>query len=189
VKPLAERVCGDGGAGVWCLRGLGGLDREEAGRLLDVEGAQKVSLSGAGLGALERPAGGAVELAEVQALELAPGGRPRQVGLDLDHAGEQQSEEAEQHVRANALVFAVIDGAQFEGVLEGAPAAFDLDQLLVAERDLVRKSESSEEESRNLPSTRCVRRRQRPPFPLRTLPGGSRIAGKCHRRLQIMARP
>jgi PRC-barrel domain len=55
---------------VWCLRGLGGLDREEARWLVDRERGEDVALRGGGLGALEHPAGGAVELAEWHGADL-----------------------------------------------------------------------------------------------------------------------
>ena len=93
--------------------------------------------AGGGLGALEDVSGGAFELAEVDALELAADRWPGLVGLGLGEAGEEEGEEAEQDVRADAVVFSVVDGSEVEGVFECAPAAFDLDQLLVAERDVV----------------------------------------------------
>jgi hypothetical protein len=41
-------------------------------------------------------------------------------------------------VGADAVFFAVVDRAQINDLLEGAPAAFDLEELLVAQGDVLR---------------------------------------------------
>jgi hypothetical protein len=64
---------------------------------------------------------------------LAPG----VVGLVLGDPDQQQREPAEQHVRADLVFFAVMDGAQVQRGLHVAPGALDLEQLLVAEREVL----------------------------------------------------
>jgi len=50
---------------------------------------------------------------------------------------QQQREPGEQHVRADAVLKAVEDGAQLECGLEVAEAAFGFEQVLVAERHVL----------------------------------------------------
>ncbi len=57
--------------------------------------------------------------------------------MGLGDAAEQQRQEREQHVGADAVFFSVVDRAQVEDVLLVAPAVLDLDQLLVVDGDLV----------------------------------------------------
>ena len=65
--------------------------------------------------------------------------RLRQVSpvLVLGDPDQQQRQPAQQDVGADAVLLAVVDGAQVEGGLHVAPAALDLEQLLVAERDVL----------------------------------------------------
>jgi hypothetical protein len=60
------------------------------------------------------------------------------VGLVLGDADQQQREPAEDDVGADAVFLAVADGAQVQRGLHVAPAALDLQQLLVAQRDILR---------------------------------------------------
>ncbi len=50
---------------------------------------------------------------------------------------QQQREPAELHVCADPVFLAVVDGTQVERGLHLAPAALDVQQLLVAERDVL----------------------------------------------------
>ena len=61
---------------------------------------------------------------------------PGVAGGGLDDADEQQREPAQHDVGADALFEAVIDRAQVEDLLHVPPAAFDLQELLVAQRDV-----------------------------------------------------
>ena len=72
------------------------------------------------------------DLAELGA-DRAPGG----AGAGLGEADEGEREEADQHVRADPLVFSVEDGPQQERPLQVAEGALGLDELLVAERDVL----------------------------------------------------
>ena len=53
-------------------------------------------------------------------------------------ADEQEGEPAEHDVGADALLLAVVDGAQVDDLLHVPPAALDLGELLVAEGDVRR---------------------------------------------------
>jgi hypothetical protein len=59
------------------------------------------------------------------------------LGLGLGDPDQQQREPAEDDVRADAVFLAVADGAQVQRRLDVAPAALDLEQLLVAQRDVL----------------------------------------------------
>ena len=63
------------------------------------------------LGALVHAAGGAVEVADVHPLEFAAEVAPGVAGARLSDAAEQQREEGEQHVGADAVFLAVVDRA------------------------------------------------------------------------------
>ena len=83
-------------------------------------------------------------------------------------------------MRADAVFFAVVDGAQIERGLHVAPGALDHDQLLVAERDVLNRDRvGSDQRSRNLPS-RCAsaRSQSRNPLPrLRRAHDGVQVRG------------
>src|SRR6266536_1023031 len=118
--------------------GLGGrLEVEEAGRLGQLKRAEDVLLAGCELGALVAGAGGAGESSEVEALELVAEVAPGLAGGALGDADEQQGEPAEQHVGADPLFLAVVDGPQLQRCLQIAPCALDLEQLFVAEGDVL----------------------------------------------------
>ena len=55
----------------------------------------------------------------------------------LGDAGQEQREPAQDDVGADALFLAVVDGAQVDDLLHVAPAALDLQQLPVAQRDVL----------------------------------------------------
>ena len=88
------------------------------------------------LGALAEGAGGAGEGAGVEPVEVAAHVVPGLAGGGLDDADEQQREPAQQDVGADAFFEAVVDRAQVEDLLHVPPAAFDLEELLVAQRDV-----------------------------------------------------
>ena len=81
-------------------------------------------------------AGGAVDVADVDALQLVAQRGPGVLGAGLGDAREQQSEEGQQHVGSTAVLLAMVDGPQVEDVLLVAPPALDLLELLVVARDL-----------------------------------------------------
>jgi len=58
---------------------------------------------------------------------------PGVAAAGLGDADEEQREEADEHVRADALVEAVIDGAELDPALQVAEAALGLQQVLVGE--------------------------------------------------------
>lgn len=68
------------------------------------------------LGVLLQAAGGVLEVAAVYALQLASDVPLGVLHVDLCDADEQQREEAEQHVGADALVLAMVDGMQHRPV-------------------------------------------------------------------------
>ena len=119
--------------GVW----LGSVELEEQRRLVDVQRVEDVALAGGELGALLVGAGGPGERAEVDALQLVAEVAPGLVGLVLGDPDQQQRQPAEEHVRADLFFFAVVDGAQVQRGLHVAPGALDLEQLLVAQRDVL----------------------------------------------------
>src|SRR5438105_5928041 len=67
---------------------------------------------------------------------LEPAG-PGLTGGGLDDPDEQQGEPAQDHVGADTLFEAVIDGPQVEHRLHVPPAALDFQQLLAAQRDVL----------------------------------------------------
>ena len=114
----------------------GGFQLVDAGRGVDVQGAEDVALVFGDLGALAEGSDGAGEGADVDAVEFAAQFRPGGAAGVLGDAGEEQGEPAEDDVGADALFFPVVDGAQVDDLLHVAPAAFDFEELLVAEGDV-----------------------------------------------------
>src|SRR3954469_21119717 len=64
---------------------------------------------------------------------VGPGG----AGLGLDDADEQQGEPAEDDVGADAFFEPVVDRPQVDDLFHVSPAAFDLQELLVAQGDVL----------------------------------------------------
>ena len=62
---------------------------------------------------------------------------PGVAGGGLDDPDQEQGEPAEDDVGADAVFEPVVDRPQFQGGLHVPPAAFDLQQLLVAQRDVL----------------------------------------------------
>src|SRR4249920_38832 len=122
---------------VWCCRWSAACGGEFYDLLRggDVEAGKQVSLGLGQLGALAERAGGAGEGAGVEPVEVTAHGVPGVAGAGLDDADEQQREPAEHDVGADAFLEAVIDRAQVQDLLHVAPAALDLEELLVAARD------------------------------------------------------
>jgi hypothetical protein len=85
---------------------------------------------------LPEGAGGAFEGADVQFLQVLADPVPGVAGGGLDDPDQEQREPAEDDVGADAVFEPVVDRAQFQGGLHVPPAAFDLQQLLVAQRDV-----------------------------------------------------
>src|SRR5215210_7156399 len=125
-------------AGLRCGCSVGGGEAGEPGRRVDLEPGEDLALRVGQPGGLLDLAGGAGEGDEVEALELAAEVAPGLVGLALADADEQQREPADQDVRADALLEAVEDRAQAQDALEVAERALGLEQVLVAERDVLR---------------------------------------------------
>src|SRR5579864_7508848 len=98
----------------------------------DAEPVEDVLLGLADLGALAEGAGGAVEGADGDAVELAAQFGPGGCAGVLGDAGEQEGEPAEDDVGADPLLFAVVDGPQVDDLLHVPPAALDFQELLVA---------------------------------------------------------
>jgi hypothetical protein len=85
----------------------------------------------------DRPANDSARPAvDDRCVELVAQSAPGVAGGGLGDADEQQREPAQHDVRADAVFEAVVDGAQFEGGLHVAPAAFDFEELLAAKGDV-----------------------------------------------------
>src|SRR4051812_21830774 len=132
---------GGGGLGGVCIcvggSGGGGGELGELWWLGELEGVQDGGLFGEGGGAAPDGAGLAGEGAQVHAVELVAQVAPGVAGGGLGEADEQQGQPAQQHVGADAPFEVVVDGAQVEGRLDVPPASFDLEELLVAEGDVL----------------------------------------------------
>src|SRR6266508_4656965 len=89
------------------------------------------------LGALAEGAGRAGESADVEAVQVATKRRPGLAGGGLCDADQQQRQPAQDDVGADAVLEAVVDGPQVDDLLDVAPAPLDLQQLLVAKRDVL----------------------------------------------------
>src|SRR6266545_1962248 len=120
-------------SGAWGWRG----ELPDARGLGQLELGQDGALGAGELGALAEGPGGAGEGAELDAFQLLAEAWPGVAAGGLDGAGQQQRQPAQDDVGADALLLAVVDRAQVDHLLHVAPAAFDLQQLLVAKRDLL----------------------------------------------------
>ena len=79
----------------------------------------------------------AAEVALADLAELGADRAPGLAGAGLGDADDHQREEADQDVGADAVVLAVEHGPQQERAFEVAEGALGLEQLLVAERDVL----------------------------------------------------
>src|SRR6266508_3708406 len=120
-------------SGAWGWRG----ELPDARGLGQLELGQDGALGAGELGALAEGPGGAGEGAELDAFQLLAEAWPGVAAGGLDGAGQQQRQPAQDDVGADALLLAVVDRAQVDHLLHVAPAAFDLQQLLVAKRDVL----------------------------------------------------
>ena len=77
------------------------------------------------------------EVALADLAELGADGAPGLTGAGFGDADEDEGEETDQHVGADAVVFAVEDGAEQQRAFEVTEGALGLEQLLVAERDVL----------------------------------------------------
>src|SRR5512142_43421 len=143
---------GRGSAGRGMGRPGGGVQGVDAGWFGKVESGEDAPLVGDGLGTLAELAGGAGEGAHVQPVQVVVQLGPAPAGGGLGQPDEQQGQPAQQHVGADAVFLAVVDRAQVEHALHVPPAAFDFEQLLVAQRDVFDGQGGSLVRSRNLPS-------------------------------------
>ena len=109
----------------------------DAGWRVDAAGVNNAAGGVAGRGGLDDGPGRALEGDGVDAAELDGDAPPGGAGASFGDADEQQGEPAQQHVGADAGFEAVEDGAQLEGGLEVAEAAFGFEEVLVAERDVL----------------------------------------------------
>ena len=103
----------------------------------DLELGEQVTLGLSELGGLPECAGRAGEGAEGEQVQLAGDLGPGGAGGGLGDADQQQGQPAQDDVGADALLFAVVDRAQVDDLLEVAPAALDFQQLLVAQGDVL----------------------------------------------------
>ena len=71
------------------------------------------------------------------ALKLGPDPVPGLAGLVLGDADEQEGEPAQDDMGADAVLAAMVDGAQVDDLLHVSPAALDFEELLIAERDVL----------------------------------------------------
>src|SRR6266567_533088 len=119
------------------------LVRGRWGELVDLRGrvdgelGEDAGLGGGDLGALAEGAGGAGEGADGDAAEVAAQVRPGVAAGVLGDAGEEKGEPAQDDVGADALFLAVVDRAQVDDLLHVAPAALDLEQLLISQGDVL----------------------------------------------------
>jgi len=72
-----------------------------------------------------------------QALEFGAQPVPGLAGGGLGDADQQQGEPAEQDVGADAVLAAVVNGAEIENLLHIAPAALHFQELFVTQRDVL----------------------------------------------------
>ena len=121
------------GLGGW---GGGGPEFAELSWLVDVQGGEDAGLGVGGGGAPFHGVGRSGEGAEVDLVEVVAHVPPRVPGAGFGDTDQQEGEPAQHDVSADAGLEAVVDGSQFEGGLHVAPAPFDLEELLVAERDV-----------------------------------------------------
>src|SRR6266540_3368438 len=117
--------------------GSGGGELDDRFGCGELEFGQQVADGFGQLGALAEHPGGSGEGAHVQALELAADGGPGLVGGRLDDADQQQGQPAQRDVGADAFFQAVVDRSQVDDLFHVPPAAFDFQQLLVADRDVL----------------------------------------------------
>src|SRR5215211_8086514 len=120
----------------WSGGWAGGADVADLAGFCEVEGPEDAGLGGGGGGAPADGAGRSGEGAQVHAVELVAQVAPGVVAGGLGDADQQQGEPAQDHVGADAVFEAVVDGAELEGGLHVPPAAFDFEELLVAEPDV-----------------------------------------------------
>ena len=85
---------------------------------------------GGDLGSLADGSGVAGEVDGVDAVQFAGDGRPGQAGVVLRDADQDQGEEAQGDVGLDAVLLAVIDGADLEHGLQVPEPAFHVEQAL-----------------------------------------------------------
>src|SRR5712672_3388886 len=115
----------------------GGLERDDLLRRGDGELGEQVPLRLGQLGALPEGAGRAGEGAHVQAVQVAADVVPGVAGGGLDDPDEQQRQPAQDDVGADAFFEPVAGGPQVDDLFHVPPAAFDFQELLVAQRDVL----------------------------------------------------
>ena len=116
--------------GVYLWGGFGGCRGSEGVDLRgwgDLAGGVEVLLVVVELGSLLHGATGSGEVDQVDAVELALDGRPGLGGSPFGDADQDQGQEAQRHVGPDAVLFAVVDGSDFQHLFEVAEAAFDVE--------------------------------------------------------------
>ena len=73
----------------------------------------------------------------LQAVQLGGEGPPGRAGGGLHDPDQQQRQPAQHDVGADAFLQPVVDRAQIDDLLQVAPAPLDLEELLVAQRDVL----------------------------------------------------
>ena len=97
----------------------------------------QAALADGELAGLGEVALGGLEVALADLAELGADRAPGLASARLGDPDEDEREEADQDVGADAVVLAVEDGPQQQGALEVAEGALGLLELLVAERDVL----------------------------------------------------
>src|SRR6266571_4256144 len=113
--------------------GCGGVDQRGFGQ---VQGLEDELVAGGELGAVGEGAVGAGEGAQVNALQLSAQPVPGLAGAGLGDADQQQGQPAQGDVGADPVFEVMVDGAQVDDLFHVPPAAFDFQQLLVAQGDV-----------------------------------------------------
>ena len=103
---------------------------QDQGRGGCLAGGEDRGLVGGDLGALADPAAAAVQVDGVHAVHLAGDDRPGVAGGVLRDADQDQGQEAQGDVGADAVLFAVVDRSDLEDLLEVAEATLDIEETL-----------------------------------------------------------
>ena len=118
-------LCALAGAAAGRVGWSGGEDERRSGHGAGLEDRLCV---GGDLGSLADGSGGAGEVDGVDPVEFAGDGGPGGAGVVLGDADEDQCEEAQRDVGLDAVLLAVVDGADLQDGLEVPESAFDVEE-------------------------------------------------------------